>query len=99
AAPRFALRDQFGRFALPRRAADQADPWCALENLLTFLLRDAAEDNDDLLVRLRGELEVVEALKDFLRSLFADAACVVEEKIGISSRVNCAIAAREKHPG
>ena len=49
--PGFQFRDQIGQLAVARRAAHQAHPGRALEDLLAFLLRDAAQHADNFFCR------------------------------------------------
>ncbi len=72
----------FGQVAVRGGAGDQRDVGGALENLLAFLLGDAAENGEALpfLVQL---LEVVEAIEDLLLRLIADGAGVVHDEVGV----------------
>ncbi len=59
----------------------------AFENLLAFLLGDAAEHGEDLALA-RFALEVLQAVEDLLLGFIADAAGVVEDQCAASSGVS-----------
>ena len=44
----FQLRDQVGQLAVTRRAAHEADPRSAFKYFFAFLLRQTAQDTDNL---------------------------------------------------
>jgi hypothetical protein len=96
AAAGFELLDEVRQLAIAGGAADETDPRRALEDFFAFLLGDASEHADYFAAVFRGGLVVAKARKYFLRGLFADAAGVVEEQVGLR-RVFCGtIAAPEK---
>src|SRR5262249_49084513 len=65
-----------------RRTRDQRDMRRALEDLLAFLLRHAAE-NGKALPFLAQLLEIGEAVEDLLLGLIADRAGVIEDEVGV----------------
>src|SRR5207247_4178087 len=67
----------------------------ALENLLAFLLRDAAED-PKLLALLFEFLVVGQAVKDFLLGFVANRAGVVENQAGFFYGWNLAVSLRDE---
>src|SRR5579872_1176894 len=95
AAARFQLREHLGQFAITCRAADHAHPRRATEDFLAFLLREAAENADDLFFAERAA-KIAEARKNFLRGLLANAARVVENEISGGGRVHLLISARSE---
>jgi len=70
--------------------ANHGDVRRALENLLAFLLGDAAQHAKDLAFFLEF-LVVSEAMKDLLLRFVADGAGVVEDEIGFLDGRNLAI--------
>ena len=67
----------------------------AVEDLLAFLLRHAAEHAEDL--ALPGlALEVLQAVEDLLLGLVADAAGVVEHESGFFGRFHLRVALRQQ---
>ena len=81
-APRLDLHQHVRQVAVRSGAGDQRDVGRALEDLLAFLLGDAAENGEALpfLVQL---LEVVEAVEDLLLGLIANGAGVVHDEVGV----------------
>jgi hypothetical protein len=77
----FKLHQHLAEARVAGRSANQADMRRALENLLAFLLRHAAQDTEDL--ALAGALELLQAVEDLLLGLIADAARVVEDQPGV----------------
>ena len=69
-----------GQLVIAGRTADQADVGRPLEDLLAFLLGDAAQDAEGLSGVL--PLELVEPVENLLFGFVADAAGVVEQQIG-----------------
>ena len=72
----FELYQHVAETRVTRRPANQADVGRAVEDLLAFLLRDAAKDAEDLAFA-RLALELLQAVEDFLLGFIADAAGVV----------------------
>gem|GEM_PF-6820013 len=78
----FEAGEHVGEVAVGGRSGDDRDVRGAVEDLLAFLLGDAADDGETLAFAV--ELFVlVEAVEDFLLSLVADGAGVVEDEAGV----------------
>ena len=71
--------------------------WSTLEDLFTFLLRDAAQNAEFLALRLEL-FEVGEPVKHLLLSLIADGARIVENQIGLLDRLDLPIAFLDERP-
>ena len=94
----FQLRNQIGQLAVTRRAAHQANPGRALEDLFAFLLRDAAQNADNFF--FAGIFPVgPEAREYFLGGLFANAAGVIEDQPGRVDRFHLLVSAAEENSG
>src|ERR1039457_344251 len=89
------LYQHLGQLVVAGGAGDEADERRALEDLLAFLLRDAAEHAEDLALAV-VLLELLEAVKNLLLGLVADAAGVVENEAGFFGRVDLGIALGEE---
>ena len=94
---RLDLHQHLGQVAVRRRAGHQRHERRALENLLAFLLRHAAENGKALpfLVEL---LVIVEAVEDLLLGLIANRAGVVEDEVGIFLAPDLLVALGDERP-
>ena len=97
ALPCFDLNQHLRQIAVRRRAAYQRNIRRALENLLAFLLRHAAQ-HAELLALLLQLLVVVQAVEDFLLGLVADGAGVVENQSGFFDGLNLPVALGNQRP-
>src|SRR5580704_2452772 len=98
----FQARQQRRKLPITGRAAHQAYPGGALENLLAFLLRHATEHADHFAgfaAKIISRIEFAEARKNFLRSFFANAAGIVEDEASFVRRGHLAISAPQEHAG
>src|SRR5207244_11887687 len=84
------LHQHLAEPGIARRAAHQADVWRAIEDLLAFLLRHAAEDAE-YFAFARFTLERLQAAEHLLLRLVANAAGVVEHERGRLGRLHLRI--------
>jgi len=87
----FELHQHFAEVGVAGRAGDQGNVGRAVEDLLAFLLGDAAQDAEDLVLHALA-LEVLQAAEDLLFGLIADAARVVEDESRVFRRGHLRIA-------
>ena len=78
----FEAGEHVRQVAVAGRACDQRDVGRLLEDLVAFLLRDAA-DHGELLAFALHPLVLVQAMEDLLLGLVADGAGVVEDQAGV----------------
>ncbi len=67
----------------------------AVENLLAFLLRHAAQHAEDFAFAGLA-LEILQAIENLLLGLVANAACVVEHQPGVFRRLHLRVALLQK---
>ena len=92
AVPCFNLHQHLRQVAVGRRAADHRDVRGALEDLLAFLLRHAAEHAEDFALLLIVSCSRARRWKTFCSGLIADGAGVVEDEVGFLDGSNLAVA-------
>ena len=87
----FEAREHLGQIAIAGRARDHRDIGRALEDLVAFLLGDAADDGELLAFALHFFV-LVQPVEDLLLGLVADGAGVVEDEAGVGFVGHLAVA-------
>ncbi len=87
----FEAGEHVGQVAIGGGAGDDRDVGGLVEDVLAFLLGDAADDGELFAFALEA-LVLVEAVEDFLLGFVADGAGVVEDEAGVGFVVDAGVA-------
>src|SRR5208282_4530554 len=91
------LGEQIRQLRIARRTTHQADLRRALKKALAFLLRHATQHANDFPLGRPGLAEGSQSRENFLRSLFPNAARVIEDDVSILMGIHRAVTPRHQH--